>query len=70
MVLAPIVIGVNNAGVPMISAQYAQGVVGLYTITFMVPLDAPSGSAIPLSFAATGPDGVNVYSNTSTLAIQ
>jgi uncharacterized protein (TIGR03437 family) len=69
-VLAPIIVGVNNAGVPMISAQCAPGMIGVYTITFVVPSDAPSGSAIPLSFAAAGPDGINVYSNTSSLAIQ
>ncbi len=69
-VLAPLVVGVNNAGIPLDTAEYMPGVIGVYVITFTLPVDAPSGSSIPLSFAATGPDGNKVYSNTSNLAIQ
>ncbi len=70
MVLAPIIVGVNNAGIPLGTAEYMPGVVGIYMVTFTVPVDAPSGSSIPLSFGVTAPNGTNVYSNTSNLAIQ
>ena len=70
MVLAPIIVGVNNAGVPLGTAEYMPGVIGIYMVTFTVPADAPLGSSIPLSFGVTGPNGTTVYSNTSNLAIQ
>lgn len=69
-VLAPIIVGVNNAGVQLGTAQYMPGVIGIYMVTFTVPLDAPSGSSIALSFGVTAPDGTTNYSNTSNLAIQ
>lgn len=69
-VLAPIIVGVNNAGVQLGTAEYMPGVIGVYMVTFTVPADAPSGSSIPLSFGVTGPNGTTVYSNTSNLAIQ
>ena len=70
MVLAPIIVGVNNAGVQLGTAEYMPGVIGVYMVTFTVPADAPLGSSIPLSFGVTGPNGTTVYSNTSNLAIQ
>ena len=70
MVLAPVIVGVNNAGVSLGTAEYMPGVIGIYMVTFTVPADAPSGSSIPLSFGVTGPNGTTVYSNTSNLAIQ
>ncbi|MEO8130246.1 MAG: hypothetical protein ABI822_24295, partial [Bryobacteraceae bacterium] len=69
-VLAPIIVGVNNAGIPLGTAESMPGVIGVYTITFTVPADAPSGSSIPLSFGVTTPSGTNIYSNTSNFAIQ
>ncbi len=69
-VLAPIIVGVNNAGIPLGTAEYMPGVIGIYMVTFTVPTDAPSGSAVPLSFGVTDPNGTNVYSNTSNFSIQ
>jgi uncharacterized protein (TIGR03437 family) len=70
VVNANLIVGVNNAGVPFISAQAMPGVIGIYTVTFTVPNDTPSGSALNLAVAASGANGVNVYSNTSTIAVQ
>jgi uncharacterized protein (TIGR03437 family) len=41
--LAPIVAGINNAGVPVVLVQAVTGLIGVYTITLTIPSDAPSG---------------------------
>jgi uncharacterized protein (TIGR03437 family) len=51
-----------------ISPQFqglAPSFAGLYQINFQIPLNAPTGNAVPL--VLVGPDGV---SNTTTIAIQ
>jgi uncharacterized protein (TIGR03437 family) len=68
---AQLIIGVNNAGVPgTVTAEYVEGFVGLYLVTFTVPEDAPSGQRISLSMGAVGPDGQTYYSNTTGFPIQ
>jgi uncharacterized protein (TIGR03437 family) len=42
---APIVVALNNSGVPLISAEYAPGLVGVYAVTLQVPIDAATGPA-------------------------
>jgi uncharacterized protein (TIGR03437 family) len=67
-VAAPVVIGVNNAGVNVISAETLPGVVGAYVVTFEVPAEAPSGDTV-LNVAA-GEQGSAFYSQASVIAIQ
>ena len=43
-----VVVGINNAGVPVVSVLAAPGSIGVYTITFTVPSNAPSGN-VPLN---------------------
>ncbi len=50
-VVLPVVVGVNNAGVPVISAQYAQGAIGAYLVEFQIPLNAPTGTNQNLALA-------------------
>ena len=45
---AIVIIGINHAGVPILSAKAAQNLIGLYVVEFVVPEDAPTGDAIPL----------------------
>ncbi|HET8548975.1 MAG TPA: Ig-like domain-containing protein [Bryobacteraceae bacterium] len=67
---ASIIVGVNSAGVPgRITAEYVEGFIGLYLVTFEVPGDAPSGRAT-LSLGAIGPDGQTYYSNTTNFSVQ
>ncbi|MBI3278699.1 MAG: hypothetical protein HYZ57_02525, partial [Acidobacteria bacterium] len=68
--LAPLIVGVNNAGVPLISAEPLTGVVGIFVLTFDVPADTPSGPQITLSVGVVGPDGNPVYSQGSSLPVQ
>lgn len=49
---AQIIVGVNNAGVPVVSAQYLAGSIGVYIVGFQIPADAATGTNIPLAIAA------------------
>lgn len=61
---AQIIVGVNNAGVPVISAQYLAGSIGVYIVGFQIPATASTGTNIPLAIAAiTNNGGQVVYGN-------
>jgi uncharacterized protein (TIGR03437 family) len=68
-VAAQLVIGVNNAGADLVSAEYMSEMIGLYTVAFRVPDDAPSG-LVNLVIAVRNADGSIVYSNGSLIPIQ
>jgi len=42
-VLAPIVAGINLAGVTVVSTQLVPGLIGVYALTLTIPPDAPTG---------------------------
>jgi len=70
-VLAPLTVGINNAGVPVIAAGTLFGTVGIYVITFDVPQSAPSGSHVGLVFAVSPAGGAPwTFSNNSSINIQ
>jgi len=48
-VTANIVVGLNNAGVPLVAAQYAPGIVGVYVVTMTVPSSTQTGPSQPLA---------------------
>jgi hypothetical protein len=64
-----LIIGVNHRGVPLVSARYAEGMVGVEEITFQIPGDVPAGRDIPLSVGVVV-GGRTVYSNKSSLPVQ
>ena len=51
-VAGTVIVGLNNGGVPLISAVPAPGMVGVYVLTFQVPIDTQTGSAQPLAVIA------------------
>jgi uncharacterized protein (TIGR03437 family) len=50
-VAAPVIVGVNNAGVPTNPAQYLQGSIGIYIVGFQIPTAAVTGTNQPLALA-------------------
>ena len=52
------IVGVNNSGVQVLSAQYAFGMVGVYEVDFQVPENTPLGNNAPFAIA--------VYQNNNT----
>ncbi len=63
-----LVIGVANAGVPLISAQLSQDLVGVYRVAFQVPSSAPSGNQVFSVGVSTG--GKTYYSAGTGIPIQ
>ena len=45
-VTGSLVVGLNNGGVPLLAAEYAPGMVGVYVITLQVPVDTQTGPAV------------------------
>ena len=55
-VTAPLIVGINNAGVPLISATYAPGLVGVYAVTVQIPIGT-TGNNVPFGLIATDAQG-------------
>ena len=67
-VAASLIVGVNNNGVPVVSAYAYPDQIGVYLVGFQIPLTTPtSSSAVPLSVAAVV-NGTVMYSNSVFLA--
>jgi uncharacterized protein (TIGR03437 family) len=69
---ANVIVGVNNAGVRVVSAEYLPGQVGLYAITFQVPEDTQPGPRQNLALVVTDPTDPNatfIYANGSFITI-
>ncbi len=55
-VTAPLIVGINNGGVPLISAIYAPGLVGVYAVTLQIPVGT-TGNNVPFGLIATDAQG-------------
>jgi uncharacterized protein (TIGR03437 family) len=63
-----IVAGVANAGVRVVSAKYAHGLIGVIEVAFEVPSDVPAGN-LPLAVAVY--EGTNlIFGNPSQIPVQ
>lgn len=70
-VLANVVIGVNNEGVPVFSARMMEGVVGVYIVEFEVPADTTPGPDRPFAVAIfPGGGAPPIFGNPSEIPIQ
>jgi uncharacterized protein (TIGR03437 family) len=65
-----IVVGLNNGGVPLVSAQYAQNMVGVYVLTLQVPSDTQPGPAQPVGVVAYDSAGNTYFAQGSVIPIQ
>jgi len=63
-----VIVGLNNSGVGVTQIKYAQDLIGIYDVSFMVPTDAPVGD-LPLVVAVTV-GGNFIFSQPSTIAVQ
>jgi uncharacterized protein (TIGR03437 family) len=67
-VVPTLIVGVNNNGVPVVSAYALPDQIGVYLVGFMIPANTPASSGpVPLSVAAVV-NGTVVYSNSVYLA--
>lgn len=67
MLIAPVIVGVNNEGVRVVSAEYAENMTGVYLVTFELPGNAASGAFRPFAIAVDTPGGF-VFGNPSAIA--
>ena len=51
-IVAPLIVGLNNGGVPLISAVYGPGLIGVYVVTLQVPEDTQTGPYQPIGIIA------------------
>jgi uncharacterized protein (TIGR03437 family) len=66
----PLLIGLNNGGVPVISAEYAPGFVGVYVITLQVPANTKTGPYQPLGVIAYDSANKAYFANSTYIPIQ
>ncbi len=69
-VAAQLLVGLNNAGIPFQSAEYAPGLVGVYVITFQVPMTTKAGPSQPVGLLVFDLAGNSFYAQSSNLPIQ
>lgn len=68
-VLANIAVGIDNAGVEVVSAKLAENLIGIYEIIFVVPTSATIGNDRPFGFVMEVEPGQPLYANGSIIAI-
>lgn len=64
-----LIVGAHARGVPLISARYAEGMVGVVEIAFQLPPDVPPDPDTSLSVGVVI-EGRTVYSNKSSLPVE
>jgi uncharacterized protein (TIGR03437 family) len=68
-VVARLLIGLNNSGVPLISANYVEGLVGVYAVTLKVPAATATGPSQPLAVVAYDSAGHLYFSQSIGMAV-
>ncbi|MGA2877337.1 MAG: Ig-like domain-containing protein [Bryobacteraceae bacterium] len=59
-IVSTMIVGLNNGGVPLISAVYGPGLIGVYVVTLQVPADTQTGPYQPIGVVAYDSSN-NVY---------
>jgi uncharacterized protein (TIGR03437 family) len=70
MVLAPIDVGVNNAGVRLASATYSTGRIGVYQVCLEIPMDTATGPSQPIGLIIHDASGNSVFAQGTSIPIQ
>jgi uncharacterized protein (TIGR03437 family) len=70
MVAASLVVGLNNEGIRLVSAQLLPGLVGVYEVAFEVPQTTAAGTAAPFAIAAVGANDALIFGNGSAIPVQ
>jgi uncharacterized protein (TIGR03437 family) len=65
----PVIVGVNNAGVRVVSATLAENLIGIWEVAFEIPNDTAGGSSAPLGFAVDL-NGQLMFANGSAIPVQ
>jgi uncharacterized protein (TIGR03437 family) len=65
-VLGQVIVGVNNAGAPVLSSQLSPDLIGVYEVTFTVPQNAPQGNNVIFSVAVNPPGSTTTMFSAGT----
>jgi uncharacterized protein (TIGR03437 family) len=68
-VTADFAFGINNQGVRVVSATYAEGLVGVYEFAVEIPADAAVGNEIPVGMFIRPPVGEPIFALGATIPI-
>ncbi len=69
-IVAPIVIGLNNSSVPIVSAVYGPGLIGIYVVTIQVPKDTRTGKHQPVGVIAHDSANKSYFAQNTYIPIQ
>jgi adhesin/invasin len=67
---SPLIVGLDNGGVPLISAVYGPGLIGIYVITLQVPADAQTGPYQPIGIIAYDAANTAYFAQPTYIPIQ
>ncbi|MCC6366294.1 MAG: hypothetical protein IT165_22485 [Bryobacterales bacterium] len=70
IVNAPVIVGVNDAGVNVVSAEYAFNLIGVYVVTFDIPQNTTPGTNRGLAVAVDAGGGNLIFGNGSAISIR
>ena len=69
-VIAPMVTGLNNAGVPLISALLTPNLVGVYAVTLTVPIGTMTGAVQPIGVIVYDANNTAFFAQSTYIPIQ
>jgi uncharacterized protein (TIGR03437 family) len=69
-ITSTLVVGLNNGGVPLVSAVYAPGLVGIYVVTLQVPMDTQTGPYQPVGLIAYDSSNNQHYAQPTYIPIE
>lgn len=69
-IVATLAVGLNNGGVPLVSAIYAPGLIGVYVVTIHVPADTTTGPYQPVGIIAHDSANNNHFAQPTYIPIQ
>jgi hypothetical protein len=64
------VVGLNNSGVPLVSAVYGPGLIGVYVVILQVPAETQVGPYQPIGLIAVDSGNNNHYAQSTFIPIE
>lgn len=65
-----IIIGINNQGMPVVSAAYAPNLIGVWVVSFRVTAEAGQGDRQPYAIGVRDAQGTIVYGQPSSVPVR
>jgi uncharacterized protein (TIGR03437 family) len=70
VIVSPLIVGLNNGGVPLVSSVYGPGLIGIYIVIMQVPADTPTGPYQPIGIVAYDPEKNAYFAQPTYIPIQ